>query len=126
MSRRSTRSLAPGASWRSRPSAHGWGNVGECFGSGSLHHFQNQPLVEAAAAVALEIERDVAIADRLQLDHDLGAVTLVHQDRHAGGVGLDAGDMAVVADAYLAHADAAQVRLGEADLLQRIDAHGRT
>src|SRR2546428_10211339 len=79
-----------------------WGrDVGRAGSGWLLAAARAQGLVHAAAAVALEIERDVAKAEGLQAAGNLVGQAVVEDARQLGRQELDAGDVVVVADADL-------------------------
>ena len=82
-----------------------------------------ETFVHGAAAEAGEVERDVRVAEVAQVRDDALAVLDDHRDVRQ--FDLDAGDIAVVADAELAQPETTQERFGGTDLVKRFDGDGR-
>ena len=71
--------------------------------------------VETAGTVAVEVEGDIAVAEAVQAGRHRGAEGGVIEASHLGRGGLEAGEVAVVADADLAQTAVAQVGFGGLD-----------
>ena len=90
-------------------------------GSGvAADELQRDGLVEAAGPVAGEIERHIEVAAGFDSLDRRAAQVFLHQQAHAGRVGLDSRNFAVMADPKLAQAQLAERLLCTADLLQRL------
>ena len=86
----------------------------------------SSPSFEAADAVALQIDRDVAVADGLELAHDGGARSPAREARAISlRRDLDARQVVVVTDAEHAEAERAQRLLGPLDDPQLLVGHFR-
>src|SRR5713226_6879152 len=79
---------------------------------------EQEPFVQTARAVALQIEADIAVADRLELAHDGGGGFPFNRAGHLVARDLDAGKIVVVAHAVHLEAERAQRLLGSFDHAQ--------
>src|SRR2546427_8331701 len=92
------------------------------FGSGIWNQGELQHFVHAARAIALEVERDILEAKLFDAACDRLGQTFGEEPRHVLRRKLDAGDLAMVADANLSIAELAQQLFRAVDLLQLLAA----
>src|SRR5204862_2982754 len=87
------------------------------------HRPEQQPFIEAAGAIPLQIEADETVPDGLQLADDRRCHLLVERARHLVARQLDARDLVVMADAEDAESEAAERLLGAFDGAQLLAGH---
>jgi len=76
---------------------------------------ERKTLVEAAGTIALQIERHVPIAERLECSHHCGADLGIERTRHLVAGNFDAGHLLVMTDSIHAKAERTDRLLGQLD-----------